>query len=390
MPWKENSLVSIRKDFITLAIQSHANLADLCRRFNISRKTGYKWLKRYRIEGFQGLQNRSRRPHFSPRRFNDTDIEERILYWRHKKGWGGRKIKVVLENEGFERVPAASTISEILKRNGCIGRFGRKSQKMKRFEADSSNDLWQMDFKGPIKLLDSVCEPLTVLDDYSRFSVGVRACTDKTGATVKRLLTDIFRIYGMPWRILADNGTPWAVYLQQPYDRCTTGIGAWLMTLGINLIHSRPFHPQTCGKEERFHRTLKQELVGKEMNCRYHECQDIFDAWRNEYNTIRPHEALDMATPASRYHVSDRIFPDKIPEPEYSETDVVRSVRDQGRIRFRGHDYGIGRAFIGYRVAIRPTSREDVMAVYFYRQKIAELDIKRQIVRNKSQWHASR
>ena len=148
------------------------------------------------------------------------------------------------------------------------------------------------------------------------------------------------------------------------------------MILGIKLIHSRPYHPQTCGKEERFHRTLKQELTGTEMNCKLSECQALFDAWRSEYNMIRPHEALDMATPASRYQVSNRVFPEKLPEAEYDVNDIVRSARDNGRIKYKGNVYKISEAFKGYRVALRPTSRDNIMVVYFYNYKVAEFDIK--------------
>jgi len=378
MPWQEVDIMSLRADFVNLALQPQSNISDLCRRFDISRKTGYKWLNRFHQSGFSGLRDHSKRPHNSPGRYDDPELLEAILYWRNKRGWGGRKIRGVLEQQGIDPLPCASTISNILKREGCIGNSSCKNPSFKRFESPSCNDLWQMDFKGPIKLRDGKCEPLTVLDDHSRFSLGVRACHDKSGNTVKSHLADIFRIYGMPWQILADNGNPWGWH-RNDYGNSVTHVGVWLMSLGIRLIHSRPYHPQTCGKDERFHRTLKQELVGKEMNCKYRDCQKLFNDWRTEYNTIRPHESLDMATPSSRYCVSDRTYPEKVPEPEYGSNDIVRLVNPKGRISFKGTAYGVSEGYRGCRVAIRPTIKEHIWTVHFYRFKIAELDIKNAI-----------
>ncbi len=375
MPWQEIDIMSLREDFISLATLPQSNISELSRRFDISRKTAYKWLQRYRTKGYPGLIDQSRRPHRSPNQISDADLEAAIISWRQLTGWGGRKIKKVLENEGRSSVPSIGAISAIIKRNGLMSPSERKTAKMIRFNAKAPNRLWQMDFKGPIKLRDGYCEPLTVLDDYSRFSLAISPCENKTYDIVKDRLTGLFRIYGMPWSILADNGCPWGKYFNG--RKCPVKLEAWLMTLGIKLIHSRPFHPQTCGKEERFHRTLKQELVGKEMNCCYHQCQDIFDRWRHRYNTIRPHEALDMETPASRYRISDRKFPENLPEPEYDKTDVVRKVRDKGRVRYDKKDFRIGEAFVGHFVAIRSTSRKHIKAVYFYREKVAELDLRK-------------
>ena len=378
MPWQKVDIMSLRSDFISLAIQPQSNKSELCRRFNISRKTGYKWLRRYYKQGFDGLLDQSKRPYNSPECYQDTELLEAIFYWRRKRNWGGRKIRAVLEGDGFDPLPSASTISNILKRKGLIDNSCRQNQSFKRFEWPHCNDLWQMDFKGPIKLRDGKCEPLTVLDDHSRFSLGVVACKDKFGNTVKAHLADIFRIYGMPWQILADNGNPWGWH-RNSMGNSVTHVGVWLMSLGIKLIHSRPYHPQTCGKDERFHRTLKQELVGKEMNCHYNECQEKFDVWRSEYNTIRPHESLDMTTPSSRYRVSDRAYPENVPEPEYGINDIVRSVVQKGRIKFKGTAYRVSEGYSGNRVAIRPTIKEHIWTVHFYRFKIAELDIKNAI-----------
>jgi transposase InsO family protein len=373
MPWQEITSVSQREEFVRLASQSNEMFSVLCRRFGISRKTGYKWLHRYQEFGLEGLEDRSRCPLSMPGKKVDSAMEQQIIKVRVTRSWGGRKIKTYLEREGWADVPAASTISAIIKRHNLPRLANRVHQKLHRFEADLANDLWQMDFKGPIRVRDGFVEPLTVLDDHSRFSLGIRTCKNKRGETVIHHLTDIFRTYGLPWRILADNGNPWGNYVFG--KRRFTYFEAWLTSLDIKLIHSRPFHPQTCGKEERFHRTLKQELVGKEMNCRTIECQSIFDRWRDSYNMHRPHEALDMDVPADHYEISDRTYPEKIPKPEYDSTDEIRMVRDKGRVRYRNIDYRVGEALKGYPVAIRSTDNDQIKEIYFYRRMILKLDL---------------
>lgn len=374
MPWQEMTPMSQREEFIRFASHPDVDISQLCHRYGISRKTGYKWLQRYRREGISGLRDRSRAPHRIPHRKQTPELLEAIVQLRLERRWGGRKIKAALERSGFSDVPAASTISAIIKRHDLPPLNRRQCQAFRRFEADGPNDLWQMDFKGPIRLRDGSVEPLTVLDDYSRFNVGLFACIDKRGVTVQHHLVDLFRRYGLPWRILADNGSPWGAWLDT--GRHPTQIGVWLMTLGIRLIHSRPFHPQTCGKDERFHRTLKQELTGKEMNCWIRDCQDYFDDWRDVYNLHRPHEALGMNVPAERYRCSERVYPDRMPSPDYFPGDDVRVVHDKGRVMYRGHQYRIGEAFKGQRIAIRSTDVDHIKHMYFYRYHIKTINTK--------------
>lgn len=374
MPWREQTTMSLRKEFVTLASCPGSCMRTLCARFGISRKTGYKWLHRYRLEGVSGLQDRSRRPHKLTGCKVTPAMEAAVVDVRVRYRWGGRKIRHYLQRAGWEDVPAASTIHRVLARHQLPKLVGPDNTAPSRFEASAPNQLWQMDFKGPVRVMDGRLEPLTVMDDHSRFNLGLFASRDKTTSTVQQALTDLFRRYGMPWRLLADNGQPWAAWLEK--GRCVTRLSVWLMILDVLLIHSRLHHPQTCGKDERFHRTLKQELTGRVMNCALDDCQKRFDAWRDVYNLQRPHEALNMNVPASRYQVSDRVFPETLPAPEYDSSDEVRIIRDKGRLRYRGVDYRVGEAFKGYPVAIRPTENEAIKQVYFYRRKIAEIDLK--------------
>lgn len=373
MPWKEADLMSLRKEFVTLAMVDGANISCLCRRFGISRKTGYKWIGRYLAEGDSGLVDRSRRPGCSPWR-TPLGMEEAVLEVRERHpAWGGRKIHHRLKAEGMEGLPAPSTITDILRRGGRIdAEESRKHKAWQRFEAQAPNDLWQMDFKGHFQAARGRCHPLTVLDDHSRYSVCLDACENEKGETVRRSLMCVFRRYGLPLAILVDQGGPWGKDPQHPF----TTLSVWLMRLSIRVIHARPYHPQTIGKEERFHRTLKAEVVNYCGGLPLSQCQRRFDAWRAIYNLERPHEALDMNVPANRYRESKRGFPEVLPPIQYGPHDQVRKVTDGGWIFYRGKEYRIPKAFKGYYVALRHTTEDGIMDVFFCNQKVAQINLR--------------
>ena len=371
MPWKECSAVSERTEFVGLAQAESANVSELCRRFGISRKTGYKWLQRLAVGGPSGLADRSRRPLNSPGRTSEA-MELWVLAVRAEHpAWGGRKIRRVLLNDEHKGVPAASTITAILHRHGLIDKEeSNKHRAWTRFEHDRPNDLWQMDFKGHFALDRGRCHPLTVLDDHSRYCVGLQACGNERGSTVRERLTGMFRRHGLPCRMLMDNGAPWGSDPDHPW----TPLTAWLLRLGIWISHGRPYHPQTQGKDERFHRTLKAELLRGRRFENLTACQGSFDGWRETYNVRRPHEALDMETPISRYSVSDRAFPKELPAIEYGPADTVRRVYDGGQITLNHREYRVGKAFRGYPVALRGTKRDGLLEVYFCTQRIGWID----------------
>jgi len=373
MPWLQVTLMSQRKEFVKLAMVDGANLARLCWGFNISRKTGYKWLARYLREGEAGLRDRGRRPRGSPW-VTPPVLEEAVLGVREAHpAWGGRKIRARLQALGFEAVPAASTITAILHRHGRIDpEESVKHKAWRRFEARAPNDLWQMDFKGHFAAGDGRCHPLTVLDDHSRYALGLEACDNEQTGTVKERLTRIFRRYGLPRELLVDNGSPWGLDGGHPY----TSLTVWLLRLGLRVIHSRPYHPQTLGKDERFHRTLGSELLKYCQDLPLARCQQRFDDWRLIYNLERPHEALEMAVPASRYRVSSRSFPERLPPVEYGPGDAVRKVQSEGWISFRGREFRLSKAFRGECVALRPTSSDGIWEVVFCDQKITQIDFK--------------
>lgn len=363
--------MSLRQEFLLLADQPGSNFRQLCQRFGISRKTGYKWRQRYRQNGNDALADQSRRPRRSPRR-SEPELERQALMIRDETGWGARKIKWSLETAGQGPV-AKSTVHSILCRHGRVQASpGQVTSSYQRFEQERPNQLWQMDFKGHFQLGNRErCHALTVLDDHSRYSLCLQACRNEQTATVKERLTATFRRYGLPERMLMDNGSPWGSDREHQH----TPLTVWLLRLGIAVSHSRPYHPQTQGKDERFHRTLKVELLAHRSFGDFAWMQSSFDKWRHRYNHQRPHEALGMAVPASCYRVSNRSFPEQLPPLEYGTIDQVRKVQTDGKISFRHREFQVGKAFRANPVAVRPTTEDGIYDVHFASHKITTIDL---------------
>ena len=372
MPWREVSVMDQRREFVRLAMQDGVNRRELCRRFGISPDVGYKWLARW-AAGDDVLADRSRRPHGSPGR-SDAAIEAAVLAVRDAHpAWGARKIARCLEREGL-KAPAVSTVHEVLRRHGRIvasaSWCGRPYQ---RFEKPAPNLLWQMDFKGWEALSNGErCHPLTMLDDHSRYSLCLTACANQQSSTVQGQLETTFRRYGLPDGIFVDNGSPWGDASGQRWTR----LGVWLLKLGIDVLHSRPYHPQSRGKNERFHYTLKAEVFALWRFRDLVDVQRAFDAWRTVYNFERPHEALDQEVPASRYRPSTRSMPDRVAPLEYDEHEIVRSVpTTKDYVSFKGRLWQVPRAFRGERVAIRPRNPDGHYGIFFGAREIAQIDL---------------
>jgi transposase InsO family protein len=375
MPFREVSVMDERREFVGLVGRGDVNIRELCRRFGVSPATGYKWLERFRLEGDGGLAERSRRPRGSPRR-TPAEVEERVLEIRaaSNQAWGGRKIRRVLEREGMADPPAASTITAILRRHHALGVNGTAAgpAPWQRFERASPNELWQMDFKGHFALHAGRCHALTALDDHSRYNLILAALGEEREASVRAQLEGAFRRYGLPLAMLTDGGPPWRNPRGEPYTR----FAVWLMRLGIRVLHGRPRHPQTQGKEERFHRTLKAELIEGRSFFDLVQCQHAFDAWRRRYNHERPHEALAMATPGERYRPSARAFPETLPPIEYAPGDEVRKVDGDGFISFKGRPWRVGKGFRGEIVALRPNGSDGVFDLHYCAHHVATIDLR--------------
>ncbi len=371
MPWRELSVMDQRVEFVMLARQPGANRRELCRRFGISAQAAYKWLGRAAAGGDWAV-DRSRRPHESPGR-TDQGLESAVLRVRDAHpAWGARKIHRCLERDGVAP-PAASTIHAILVRHGRVVPAVRSAAHC-RFEHPAPNLVWQMDFKGRFPLRDRRwCHPLTVVDDHSRYAVCLQACANEQGPTVRGHLERVLQHYGLPDAFLVDNGTPWGDGAGQSW----TKLGVWLLKLGIDVIHSRPYHPQTRGKNERFHRTLKAEVLAMQNFRSFEDAQSAFDRWRHIYNHQRPHEALGQEVPGTRYRPSHRSMPRQLADPEYQPGDIVRKVgTTKGYISFGGRLWRVGDAFRGERVAIRPLTVDGQFGIFFGARQIASLDLR--------------
>jgi transposase InsO family protein len=366
--------MSSRLEFVMLACQPDANMLALCRSFGVSRKTGYKWRDLYLAHGQDGLQDRSRRPHCSPKR-STPELEAAVLALHDSYPcWGARKLRALLP-ENVEK-PHANTIAAILRRHGrqLVPHVDVTDVATKRFEHEAPNRLWQMDFKGHIALTAQRagrCHPLTVLDDHSRFAVGLTACSGEDGEQVRTALVQVFRTYGLPERITCDNGPPWGTSGHGTLSR----LEVWLMRLGIRVSHSRPYHPQTQGKDERFHRTLKRELLNRFGFSSLGEWQSAFNGWRDQYNLVRPHEALGQRPPITRYQPSARPFPSSLTAIEYDDGDVVRKVRRHGQFNFKGQVYFVGEGLMDELIGIRPTDEDGVFSVVFCDREIRRIDL---------------
>jgi len=375
MPWRERTTMSEKREFVSLADQPGANVRALCRSFGISPTTAYELLRRYRTSGDSGLRERSRRPLSSPSR-TAQELVRLILELRDQTHWGARKIARRLRDLGHSNVPHHSTIHSILQRHQKVDSLANEEHHAwKRFEHELPNDLWQMDFKGWFKTAFGQCHPLTIVDDHSRFSLCLQACADETAFTVERHLMQVFDRYRLPWRMTMDNGSPWG----DDGTRRLTKTTAFLVRLGIRVSHSRPYHPQTQGKDERFHRTLDQELLRWTTFRDLQEAQQQFDRWRDRYNLERPHEALGLDAPVRHYQPSSRRMPAALPPIEYETGADVRKVDTYGYIGFRGHKIRVGRGCSGLPVVLRPTIKDGTFDVFFCHHRVLQVDLQHPI-----------
>ena len=366
--------MSLRKIFLERVLEKKTHIKTLCQEFGISRKTAYKWIKRYEEEGVQGLSNHSRRPLTSPYRTSE-EITRLILDTRKSVHWGGKKLKEYLRRKGFKDLPSVATFNRILLRHEEI--TNAESDKRKpfiRFERSKPNELWQMDFKGHFKLYDQGrCHPLTLLDDHSRFSLGIKACGQESERLVREGLERAFQLYGLPEEMTMDNGAPW-----RGSQRHLSRITVWLMRLGIKVSHSTPGHPQTQGKLERFHRSFKEEVLRFHQFSSLDNAQLRFDEWRDLYNSSRPHEGINLACPKDRYEPSPREYPSHLPKIEYPLGEELKKVGSVGTIYFKQKHYFIGEHLAGEYVALREIDN-GIYDVYFYKTKIQRIDLRKEI-----------
>ncbi len=366
--------MDLRKQFVLAAMAPAANVSALCQQYGISRNNGYKWIRRFRAEGEAGLDDRSRRP----RKIAQTNAETvlRLIELRRQFGWGAKKLRELLVVERIGHVPGVKTVARILDRAGEPRvRVPRRRLRLvtrdhEALVAAAANDVWTVDFKGWWRTRDRKrFEPLTVRDAYSRYVLCLQMLGSTRAEVVKPAFERLFQTHGLPSVIRVDNGSPFA---------CTTApaglsrLSAWWTSLGIRVSFSRPAHPQDNGAHERMHADIAAELecdpaASSEIQ------QRAADRWRRTYNEIRPHEALNMRTPAGLYRRSPRPFRGIRP-PVYPPTYAVRPVNRNGCVRYLGRTVFISESVAGYEVGLQRT-RAGKIAVRFYGLSLGLFDL---------------
>lgn len=367
MPWRTETVVDQRVEFVIRARRGEETMAALCREFEISRPTGYLWLQRYREAGVMGLRDRSHAPSHFPGRAS-VEIAAAVLSLRDAKGWGGPKIAKVLERGGLP--VAAATAQRILKRAGRVQPPKTNKTKL-RFAREQCNELAQMDFKGEYSLGCQKCYPLSLLDDCSRYLHGLWPLSSTGGTGVKQSLESHFRVHGVPLAILVDHGTPW---FSTTNAQGLTWVAVWLLKQGVVLRYSGVGHPQTQGKVERFHQTLKARTKHRGVPTSMDEWERWAREFRQEYNYERPHEALQMKTPGEVYQaVNLRPYQEQPRDWEYSGGTVLQ-LNSQGMLYYRQRRYFVSEALAGERV--RVDDLDGQLLVTFRHMTVREIEVR--------------
>ena len=371
MSWEERTVEGMREEFVRRVLAREKSKSALCKEYGISRPTGDKWIKRY--ERGDSMSDLSRAPKSIPGRIS-AELENEIVCLRKKyPALGAVKLRKLMENSGYTELPSARTFNNVLQRNGLIEpEASLAATPHQRFEKNVPNEMWQADFKGFFRMGSGAkCHPLNILDDCSRFCLCIEALPNETFQAVKPVVERLFREYGLPFSLLCDNGNPWGTAQSLGY----TQFEVWLMELGVLTLHGRPHHPQTQGKEERFNRSFTREcLKGKTFSDTAY-AQQSFDEYRTFYNEFRPHFALDLDVPASRYKPSTKKIPDKIKPWEYGPEYKLCKVKDTGFFNYGGQGFFLSEAFGGKTIAVRDSHLPGQITLAFRNFKIGRIDL---------------
>ena len=374
MPWKERTVYKMREEFVRRAQAKQKSLSALCREYGITRRTGYKWLKR--AEAGEQLEDRSRRPKRIHR--ITAEMEQEIVRRREEcPALGAVKLHQIMRDDGFENLPSAKTFNNVIKRNGLISEeASQNATPCQRFERAEPNDMWQGDFLGHFAMGNGErCHPLNILDDHSRYNLCSEPLKGETFEEVQPVLEQVFKTYGKPKVFLCDNGNPWGTVQSTGFTR----FEVWLMDHGILTIHGRIRHPQTQGKEERFNQTMRRELLRQKPIADWEDAAVKFEEYRRFYNEVRPHHALQLDTPSQHYQSSQRIYCDQVPEWEYPEGTEIHTVKKTGFITWKGQGYFLSEAFGGRQIGLRESRIEGCVNLFYRQFRIARLDVERRV-----------
>jgi putative transposase len=364
-----------RLQFVRDAMRDRFTMSELCARYGVSRRIGYKWLARYDAEGRRGLADRSRAPRHCPHRIATTLAELLVAERVAHPHWGARKLLKVLATR-HPRVsgwPAASTAADLLARRGLVQRRRRRRPHLHpgviRPTTIAPNDLWTADFKGQFRTGNGqYCYPLTIADQHTRFLLSCRGLLSTQTVTARPVFERAFREYGLPIAIRTDNGVPFATQAIHGLSN----LNVWWMRLGILHQRIRPGCPQENGAHERMHRTLKRQAI-KPVRATCTAQQRNFDAFQHEYNTERPHERLAQETPASQYCTSPRPYPERLPPLEYPGHFLVKKITTGGTFRFRSRLLYLANAMVDQHIGLEETD-DGLWTIYFNTILLATFD----------------
>lgn len=375
MPWARTDVGEQRVKFVVRAASGKEQMTVLCREFGISRPTGYRWRRRFQQAGsVTAVVERSRRPARSPWQ-TEPEKEERVVELRREYGWGAKKIEVLLREE--DAALTVTTINRILKRRGLIGKKNSNAPALERFERATPNELWQMDGKGEYRVSDGTCYPLSILDDHSRYAVGLYGLPAFTAEQVYPCLVRTFERYGVPEAMLMDRG---AVWWGTSNGYGLTWLSVRLIEQGIRLHYGRVHHPQTQGKVERFHRTLDEALRHRGKPQRMAAWPQALEEFRKIYNERRPHEALGMKRPTERYRASARIYQAQPRQWEYPNGSTVRRLNPAGCLYWEGQNWFVCEALAGRWVRVE--GLENLLLVSYRHMYVREIDRKHSCTRS--------
>lgn len=372
MPWPTLSMKASRMEFVRLALREDTNFAQLCREYGISRKTGYKWKERAMRDGLNGVRERSRRPQSSPGKLAESTVCRLVALKLAHPRWGPKKL-CVLYGQAHGPAPSVSSCHRVLRQVGLVAARKRRVRRVvERLSAplvpEGPNDVWTVDFKGWWMLGSGArCEPLTVRDAFSRYVLATTIPARADGESVRLIFVQLFQHHGLPKVIRSDNGSPFAsVTAPMGLSR----LSSWWISLGIDLVRGRPGHPQDNGAHERMHGDIASEIAAQVQTDRAAQ-QAALDLWRHEYNSLRPHEALNNRTPAELYRRSDRHYVET--EPEYGAGFLVRKVSANGIVRWHSTGIFISAALAGHLLGLRKTS-DQLYDVWLYHLYLGTLD----------------
>jgi putative transposase len=382
MPWLETAPVDERIRFIQDALSDRFTMSELCARYGVSRRVGYKWLERYEQEGRRGLRDRSRAPHHCPHRIDEAVAELICALRRAHPFWGARKLLKILATR-HPRVrawPAPSTTADLLARRGLVLKRRRRRPHQHPGvvppTTTAPNDLWTADFKGQFRTGNRVyCYPLTIADQHTRFLLTCHGLLSTQTVTARPIFERTFQAYGLPRAIRTDNGVPFATAAIHGLSY----LNVWWMRLGIQHQRIHPGRPSQNGAHERMHRTLKRQATRPVQRTCARQ-QRVFDAFRTEYNEVRPHEWLDQETPASHYTASPRPYPARLPPLEYPGHFLVKKVTTGGTFRMHHKLLYLANAMVDQYIGLEETD-DGRWSIYFNTILLATLDERDYIIR---------